>query len=56
MKCDECGTEHDVVVLHSRCHDDTPTWIWYNQEHGTAEVRCAECGLTICTMEVTAIR
>jgi hypothetical protein len=44
--CPQCGQAHDdddTVVMHSKCHPDTPTWAWYDGAHATLEIRCAEC-------------
>lgn len=55
QRCD-CGCQEGGMCLHSRCHDDAPTWVWYQHETGALIVRCAECDSEIATIAVAARR
>ena len=51
--CPECGDESNVLYLHSRCHDDVPTWTKLEYENGLAVravVEYAECEKVIATL------
>ena len=56
MKCNECGTEHNVVALHSRCHIEAPAWAWFNEDHKALTLWCAECSAPIATFTVSGAR
>ena len=44
--CSGCGDSGDTLYLHSKCHEDVPTWTKLEFEGGVpvrAVVECAEC-------------
>jgi len=43
----------DIVVLHSRCHPDSPTWasLW-KERPGKLLLSCAECGRQITVFDL----
>lgn len=43
--CDH--TEHTRLVLHSRCHPKSPTWVAYDRQREAVTVACARCHQTI---------
>jgi hypothetical protein len=42
--CAECGEVHREVVLHSRCHIQSPMWATLDQDTGRVTLSCAACG------------
>jgi hypothetical protein len=52
--CKTPGCECDgVLVFHSKCHPDSPTWTQYHKD-GFLEVFCAECAHIVAQIEVAA--
>lgn len=51
MTCHGCAEEHPLV-LHSNCHVDDPTWVWYDKNKGVLTVTCARCDATVATIAV----
>jgi len=54
MRCDDpdCKIEHQRVYLHSRCHADTPAWVYYDRPTGNIVAECALCGEQIVEIRV----
>jgi hypothetical protein len=49
LRCRGCGgggPAHEPIVLHSRCHPESPAWLSYNFK-GVLELRCAKCDRVI---------
>lgn len=47
--CEACGAE-GAVVLHSKCHTESPTWaVLYGD---TLTIECAKCGKMVTRFKV----
>ncbi len=49
-ECEECGDEDGDLYLHSKCHENSPTWakvMFINKVAARIAIECAECEKTI---------
>lgn len=56
MQCGvpHCDHKHDsTLVLHGRCHMESPTWVSYDRTTGDLEVACSTCGKTVALIAVS---
>ena len=51
--CAICGTSHDIMVFHSKCHPEAPMFVLINKDHTRVQVRCAVCARDV--VEITGI-
>ena len=51
IQCDSCGGNHPIV-MHSRCHPESPSWVSYDRATGTLLVECAACAETVAVVAV----
>lgn len=47
-----CTCDDSELVIRSRCHDEAPTWAWYDKRDGTLTVKCAVCDSTVAVVQV----
>ena len=47
-----CGHDHSVLYLHSRCHPEARTKVSYHKVTGTLRVRCGRCDALVAEFEV----
>lgn len=55
MRC-ACGKDdcpHDGLILHARCHMESPTWAELNAIKGTLTIRCAECDKEVAVFAIS---
>jgi hypothetical protein len=55
MICEACGKEHHQMVLHARCHPESPTWAIVNSEHEAITITCAQCGEHVVTLSLKEV-
>lgn len=47
-----CTCDDSELILRSRCHEEVPTWAWYDKRDGTLTVRCAKCESVVVVVQV----
>jgi hypothetical protein len=51
----DCGHDHSVLILHSRCHTRAGTWAEYEKASGILTIKCARCQKIVAQLKIAEV-